>query len=131
MIFLSLFSVSGECVRRLLGNASRHDIKPDIAVLNENLRFKSNELEFLQRNFFRDEKDVYSEEVNDIFLYKANDSYDEAEFVASKIKEFVSEKGYNYSDIMVIARDMEMYSSVFEPVFDRYEIPLFYHKKTP
>ena len=128
---LSLFSVSGECVRRLLGNASRHDIKPDILVLGKNSRFVSKELDFLQRNFFRDKKEVYTDSVEDIFLYKANDAYDEAEFVASKIKELVSEKEYNYGDIMVIARDMEMYSSVFEPVFDRYDIPLFYHKKTP
>jgi len=128
---LSLFSVSGECVRRLLGYASRHDIKPDIVVLDKTSRFISNELEFLQKNFFRDEKSVYSDSVNDIILYKANDAYDEAEFVASKISELVSEKNYSYGDIMVIARDMELYSSVFEPVFDRYKIPLFYHKKTP
>ena len=127
---LSLFSAAGECVRKLLGSASRHDIKPEILVLNKNSRFVSKEIDFLQRNFFRDEKTVYADSISDISLYKANDFYDEADFVASKIKEFVSEKGYNYGDIMVIARDMEMYSSVLEPVFDRYNIPLFYHKKT-
>lgn len=128
---LSLFSVSGECVRRLLGMANRFDIKPDIEVLKDTSRYKSAELKMLQKCFFREEKAVFSETPEDIYLYKANDKYDEAEFVAAKICEFVRDKGYSYGDIMLIAREMETYAPVLEPVFDRYGIPLFYHKKTP
>ncbi len=128
---LSLFSVSGECVRRLIGMANRFDIKPDIFILQDSPRYKSSELSFLQKNFFREEKAAFDGRPSDIGLYKANDKYDEAEFVAAKICEFVRDNGYSYGDIMIIAREMETYASVLEPVFDRYGIPLFYHKKTP
>lgn len=128
---LSLFSVSGECVRSLLGMASRCDLKPDIEILDKSVRFVSPEISRLQENFFRDSKTSCDEEPTDILLYKATDPYDEAEYVASKISEYVYDKEYSYGDIMIIARDMEMYASVLEPVMDRYGIPLFYHKKTP
>lgn len=128
---LSLFSTSGECIRRLKGIALRCDIKPGVTVKEEIIRKKSEELKLFQKGLFREEKKVFEEEPEAVSLYKANDLYDEAEYIAAKITQYVRDDGYRYDDIMVIAREIESYAPVLEPVFDRYGIPLFYHKKTP
>lgn len=127
----SLFTPSGDCIRKLLGSVNRYDIKSHVTILKDTVRYKSKELENLQKNLFRSSQTSFEEKPEDIVLYKANDPFDEIEFVACKIKEAVNEQGYSYSDIMVVARESEQYASVIEPVFDRYGIPLFYHKKTP
>lgn len=128
---LSLFSASGECVGKLRGFASKCGIKPSVTVLEPSRRYKSKELAMLESGFFRDKKETFSGKPADISVYRASDPLDEAQFAASRITELVRDGGYSYSDFLILARNMESYAAVLEPVFEKYDIPLFYHKKTP
>lgn len=58
-------------------------------------------------------------------LLRCRDSYDEAEYTASEICALVREKGFMWSDIAVIARDMSAYDGLLDSVFDRYGIPYY------
>lgn len=66
-----------------------------------------------------------------IRLYCGADRFDEAEQAAAIISRKVREEGFRYSDFTVIVRSLEDYAGILDPVFDQYEIPLFYHRRTP
>lgn len=46
--------------------------------------------------------------------------------LSNQIHYLVSQKGYRYQDILVLARDMDRYQSFVAPYFDRNRIPYFY-----
>lgn len=65
----------------------------------------------------------------EVSVIKAGDHYAEAESIAMEILELVREKGYRYSDIVIICNDSEKRGSVFRRVFEDYGIPLFIDRK--
>lgn len=66
---------------------------------------------------------------NSVIMASCKNIYEEAEYVALKIKEFVL-SGSSYSDIAIIYRDAESKKGVINSVFDKYNIPYFYSEKT-
>jgi ATP-dependent helicase/DNAse subunit B len=57
--------------------------------------------------------------------------YREAERIANEIERLRIEKAYSYSDIGVIVRNWEGYSSALESVFKRFSIPYYSSKDKP
>lgn len=66
---------------------------------------------------------------NSVIMASCKNIYEEAEYVALKIKEFIL-NGSSYSDIAIIYRDAESKKGVINSVFDKYNIPYFYSEKT-
>lgn len=66
---------------------------------------------------------------NSVIMASCKNIYEEAEYVALKIKEFIL-SGSSYSDIAIIYRDAESKKGVINSVFDKYNIPYFYSEKT-
>ncbi|MDO4431672.1 MAG: PD-(D/E)XK nuclease family protein [Aerococcaceae bacterium] len=54
----------------------------------------------------------------------------ELRHVSNQIHELVTQKGYRYRDILIVARDMDRYQLVVEPIFAHNEIPLFFDHET-
>lgn len=96
-------------------------------------RFNAKELEFFSRNVLRSIRRNYRECGGESFgalnVYRSADIYGEGDMVCSEIRRLVmpDENGfrYNYSDIAVVARQKETYSSVMESSFERYGIPFY------
>ncbi len=65
----------------------------------------------------------------EISVMGASDFYAEAESIAIDITKLVRERGYRYSDIVIICNDADKRGSVFRRVFDQYGIPLFIDRK--
>lgn len=65
----------------------------------------------------------------EISVMSASDIYAEAESIAIDITKLVRERGYRYSDIVIICNDADKRGSVFRRVFDQYGIPLFIDRK--
>ena len=65
----------------------------------------------------------------EVTVITAGDYYAEAESIAMEIMELVREKGYRYSDIVIICNDSDIRGSIFRRVFDDYGIPLFVDRK--
>lgn len=124
-----LFFVSDRTKRRLTQLAKQNEVSVSKSVvLLENHRFKSDSLRAVEENIFRLQKEK-SDIVDDaITVYVANSIYDEAEFVARKIKKLVVENAYEYSDIAVITRNSDSYFGVLDTVFDKYGISYFCDK---
>lgn len=100
--------------------------------LNEDIpyRFKENkELAHIERQLYAYPFKQYRGENNSLRLYRANNNYDEIEFVAKDILRLVREKQYRFKDISVICRDVDNYEKVVSAIFAEYEIPYYIDKK--
>ncbi|NGU66504.1 helicase-exonuclease AddAB subunit AddB [Clostridium perfringens] len=100
--------------------------------LNEDIpyRFKENkELAHIERQLYAYPFKQYGGKNNSLRLYRANNNYDEIEFVAKDILRVVREKQYRFKDISVICRDVDNYEKVVSAIFAEYEIPYYIDKK--
>ena len=64
-------------------------------------------------------------------FHTAQSVYGELEWAAAKIRQMVQEQGLRYRDFAVVARSTEPYNSLAEVIFARYEVPLFFARKSP
>ena len=100
--------------------------------LNEDIpyRFKENkELAHIERQLYAYPFKQYRGKNNSLRLYRANNNYDEIEFVANDILRLVREKQYRFKDISVICREVDNYEKVISAIFAEYEIPYYIDKK--
>ena len=93
--------------------------------------FSSGEFALLEEETVRPSGKIFRGIPERIRLFSGADRFDEAEYAASEIARKVREEGYRYGDFAVIVRSLEDYAGILDPVFDQYEIPLFYHRRTP
>ena len=105
--------------------------KEPVYLNNKNIyRFKeSNELEHLEKYFFNYPFKIYKGKNKDVRLYKANNNYNEIEWVAQDILRLVRDKGYRYKDIAVVCREIDSYDKITSVIFNEYNIPYFLDKK--
>ena len=105
-------------------------LKPINLNDNKYTRFsESKEMDYLEKHFFTYPFKGYKGHVEDLRLYKANNSYDEIEEVAKEIIRLVRDEGYRYRDISVVCRNIDNYEKVATVIFNEYEIPFFLDKK--
>lgn len=86
------------------------------------------EIRHLQENIFAYPYQLYNKETSAINIYSCTNAYVEVENLANMICEDIK-KGYRYSDIVVITRDLEKYSDLFWAIFTKYDIPYFLDNK--
>lgn len=95
-----------------------------------NYRFiNSDELGFLEKNYFSLNNKVYSKDMKDIKIFKALNNYSEIEYVAKEIISECRENKYRFKDIAVVTRNLDGYESVIKAIFKEYNIPYFLDKK--
>ena len=97
--------------------------------LNENYRFKSQELNHLSKNIYAPRYKIYNAPVKDIKLFLAKNSYSEIENVANEIIKLVRDNDYRYKDISIISKNISTYSSIAKVIFEKYNIPVFIDEK--
>lgn len=66
-----------------------------------------------------------------VSVVRADNMYEEAEYVAAQIRRLVTRERYSFNDICVITHDIEGYVSVLEPAFERYEVEAFIDRPCP
>ena len=104
--------------------------KSEISYINleENYRFKNEELKILEKTFC--EKNYkYENETQYIKLFLANNPYSEIECIAQNIHKMVKNCGYRYNEIGIIAEDIDKYAEDAKSIFRKYDIPLFVDDK--
>ncbi|MBQ5742850.1 MAG: PD-(D/E)XK nuclease family protein, partial [Clostridia bacterium] len=122
---------SAEEARKLM--AFCHQMGEECKVINlqDQASFSSEAFRLLEEEFARPSGKTMEEIPENLHLFCGADRFDEVERAASVIARKVREEGYRYSDFTVIVRSLEDYAGILDPIFDQYEIPLFYHRKTP
>ena len=123
-----VFATTAQTYRRIKRFAKEQGVKILTPVrLDKTVRFQNDELRFLEEGVFRgaDFTDKFDDAPENIAVYPADDTYDECEFAARKIKKLIIEENYRYRDIGVITHDTKLYSGIINAVFDKYDIPYF------
>ena len=98
-------------------------------ILNKNYRFRTNELIEVEKHLSGYKKGKYDNEVENIKLFLANNSYAEIEHVANIIINLVRNNNYKYREISVITKDTSKYSGLIKAIFGKHEIPVFIDEK--
>ena len=124
----SLFSVISDKAASFLTKAQKAGIELRTVILG-NGSGRPKDLEDIAECLYSD--GISGAAPANISVYKASDIVDEAERTAAKIAAMVRDGGYSYSDFVVITRANEPYSTVFEPAFAKYGVPLFCHRRVP
>lgn len=89
-------------------------------------RFAQNtELAFLEQQFYRYPNEEFQKDVSTIDLYRAQNPYEEMEYVARDILKRVREEGYRFRDMAILLRDLDTYGAVLKSVMAQYDIPVF------
>ncbi len=117
--------------RELLKLAEKHAVPTEkITDLYSENTYIPEEFKLIENKLwefsYRSESSVSSEA---ILLTSCRDRFSEAEYIAGRICELVR-NGARYRDIAIIGRGSEEYDSVLEAVFSRYEIPLFFSRRS-
>lgn len=123
-----LFYFNKLYANRLIEIAEKKEIDIQEICLEETVRFKNEELKWLEANFDKN-NNVYEKKVDNINLFLANNPYTEIEFVARKIHNLVKKCGYSYNEIGIITQDVEKYAYDAKSIFPKYDIPLFIDEK--
>lgn len=122
----NVFGIGIKTINMLKTIASDLDVKIyDDIILENNIRFKNNELMYLEDSLFKIKKDSYANEVNNISIHRCLDEKNEIEYLAYTIKELVRKNGYRYKDIAVVTSDVSGYKQTIEEVFKEYDISYF------
>ncbi|WP_143317790.1 helicase-exonuclease AddAB subunit AddB [Clostridium sp. HBUAS56017] len=128
-----IFNVIKSTELRILNMMKENNIgylKPINLNEEEPYRFRnSKELSHLERYFFTYPFKGYISPMEDIRLYKANNSYDEIETVSKEIIRLVRDENYRYRDISLVCRNIDEYEKIASVIFNEYEIPYFLDKK--
>lgn len=123
-----IFYFNKKYANKLIKIAKQNKFEIEEIKLEETPRFKTEELKFLEENLYTG-KGKYNNEVKNIKLFLANNPYTEIEYVAQNIHNLVKNCGYKYSDIGIIAEEIEKYSEDAKAVCNKYDIPLFIDEK--
>lgn len=121
----SVFDPVNKTVRAFVRIAGEYGVHVNKIFFEEQRRFKAPELAFYSENVLRNRRKKFEGNCKAVQVYRSNDSYGEGDFVCSEIGRLVMEEGYKYSDIVVMARRKELYSSIMESAFERYGIPFY------
>ncbi|MCH5194561.1 MAG: PD-(D/E)XK nuclease family protein [Oscillospiraceae bacterium] len=121
----SVFETVNNTMDKLKNLAVGHGVKVREDMLNTPHRFAAEGLAFYSKNVFGYSRDKYDGDDRPVSVYRSADLYGEGDFVCSEISRLVMDEGYGYSDIAVLARHKDRYSSVMESAFERYGIPFY------
>ena len=97
--------------------------------LKETPRFKTEELECLEKNIFNNRAKKYQNKVENIKLFLAKNQYSEIENIAKQITKLVRDEKLRYKHISVITKNIDTYSSLVRSIFAEYDIPVFIDEK--
>ncbi len=116
-------------ISKILDILKEHNENFEEIRLEEQKRYKTPELQHLEKNIYENKYKQYKKETENIQLFLAQNQYSEIENVAKNIKKLVNNKGYMYKDISVITKNLDSYSNLAKAIFNQYEIPVFIDEK--
>lgn len=125
-----IFYSNKQTADKLLYIARKNNIQCEkTCFLEENFKFKNEELKHTEKAIYQIPYNIYEKEVNNIDLFLASNAYSEVENVAKNIIKLVKNENYRYRDISIITKNIDTYSNLVKAIFNNYEIPVFIDEK--
>lgn len=117
-------------ISKILNLVKEENLKLEKPIfLNKEPRFKTDELQYLEKNIFNNRVKKYDKNVENIKLFLAKNQYSEIENIAKQITKLVRDENLRYKDISVITKNIDTYSSLVRAIFEQYDIPVFIDEK--
>lgn len=123
-----IFSVPNAFYNKLIDSLSIYNIDYHINKIDV-LEKKSNELLILEKNLFSFPYNSFEEKINDIKIYKAENYYNEVNWILEEILLLKESLGYEYKDFGIITNDIDAYKHILKNSCTEYEIPYFFDEK--
>ena len=121
-----IFYSNKQVVKKLINCARNAKTKLENPIeLDENFRFKNEELKHLEKNLYSTIYEKYNNEVNHIHLELCKNPYTEVEKLAQNIIKLVRDKNIRFRDISVLTKNVEEYTGAIKAVFPKFDIPVF------
>ena len=127
---LDIFAPARRTAQQLAALAQRLGMPCEVLIRTESLAPPHPALACVEQHLFSADELVFKGAAA-VEFYTAQSAYGELEWAAASIRNMVREQGLRYRDFAVVARSMEPYQSLAEVVFSRYEVPLFFARKSP
>lgn len=130
-----LFYMSKDMIKKLGDIADRQGTEFIVEKQvkdTELFRFnKSSELDFVEKNIFRYNRDIFEGNVSDISVIRLSGFAEEVKYAAAAILKEIRNNNYRFNDIALVMGDMDMYADEIARVFDESGIPFFMdHKRS-
>ncbi len=120
----SVFYEPKEAFNKILNTAQKHNIKAEIVCLDKIRRFSNPALAHIEKSLLTYTPSQFKNS-HGVYIYEAQDRFDEAENAACRIISLVKYKKLHFSDIAVITGDIENSISMLKNVFYQNNIPFF------
>lgn len=124
-----LFGTAQITIHRLRAIAERGGSSVQIEQCETDSGEKPADLIVLESEVLRAGNAARRSDRHSVFLHAASDLFSECEYTAAQILKTVRETHCRYRDIVVTARNFEVYAPVFELIAERYDIPIFLSEK--
>lgn len=119
-------------IRKLKAVANRVNVKiASEKVLYAKDEYKKAELNFLEKNIFTSNNEVFESDANAITVIPCRTKNEECDVIASEIKRLVRTENLRYRDIAVIVRDENNYKGHIASSFRKYGIECFHDNRQP
>ncbi len=118
------FAAAEKTMEQLKRTADNSGVEVSYTDLQENARYKSDELLLLRNTLSGDKPRKYSGEARDIVCKMANDTDTETDYIFAEIKK-LTRKGYRYSDINILCPSPANYIDSITSSALRYDVPVF------
>ncbi|MBE7092358.1 MAG: hypothetical protein E7365_04190 [Clostridiales bacterium] len=112
----------------LIKIAKERNVPFKIEHTKRNTNHKSDEIHFIEDNFYKTKPFAFTKDTKNIFLNYYLSPQDEIEMVARSIFDGVK-KGNRFKDYALLCNDLDKYSPLVNTIFARYNIPVHTNKK--
>ena len=113
---------------RALASECNKKITEHYTPFLENRRTSRADLQAVEKSLYAFPIKPYNGEVENVYLYSADNIYSECEYVASTIKALTINEGYRYKDIAIVCRDESLYRGILDVTLDKFNIAYFMDK---
>ncbi len=123
-----IFSFTRKTVRILYETAKRYNVPTRKVKVERDGEAFSPELDFLEQNVFRIDKEEFSEKPENVEIFTAKNIENECRYVALRIKKLLYEGKARCRDIAVVSRDGQGYDTEIKEALKKYGIEVFSDK---
>ena len=120
-----LFPETMHAVSRLKRLAGAHGEPLDIERMEQMVMPRPHDLKIAEAYGLSAGTQQFDSDQTSIHLHAAGNLFSECEFAAAYIRKLLRETDARRRDIVVTARNFDVYAPVLELVFERYQIPIF------
>lgn len=123
-----IFAYTRKTLKEICDIADRYNQEKKFIKVETESEKREKEIEFLEENIFRIDKNICEDETENIQIIRAKNIEEEARFVAFNVKKLLAEKNVRARDIAIVSRDGNEYDVEIKEALKKYDVQVFSDK---